>query len=159
MAVFVIAAAFSPRSPSSGRSPPLLPDIAGEIVGEIGDADLGTGAGDTDGAHKQAHAGFLLREDVLDESPDFGAPAIGARSSLAHRTALWLLVVDVGEVAVLLQPRLVLLRAIGGVGPHCRAGVILVQHIAELRPSQAEALVTVQPRIKPCRRSIEAWFL
>jgi hypothetical protein len=28
------------------------------------------GAGDADRADKQAHAGFLLREDVLDESAD-----------------------------------------------------------------------------------------
>lgn len=28
------------------------------------------GAGDSDRADKQAHAGFLLREDVLDESAD-----------------------------------------------------------------------------------------
>src|SRR5690606_41960752 len=61
---------FLPLSPSGGRNSPLVPDIAGEIVGKIGHADLGAGAGDTDRAHEQAHAGFLLREDVFDEGPD-----------------------------------------------------------------------------------------
>ena len=42
--------------------------------------------------------------------------------------------VDVGDVAVLLQPLLVRLRAVGGVGPHRRAGVAAIEHVAELRP-------------------------
>lgn len=57
-------------SASCGRSSPLMPDIAGEVVGQVGHADLRPGPSDSDRAHEQAHAGFLLRKDVLDESAD-----------------------------------------------------------------------------------------
>ena len=73
----------------------LVPDEAGEIVGEIGHADLGPGPCDADHVHEQAHAGFLVGKDVLDEGADLRAAAVGARHRLAHRPALWLLLVDV----------------------------------------------------------------
>jgi hypothetical protein len=53
-----------------------VPDEAGEIVGEIGHADLGPGAGDTDRADEQAHPEFLLRKDMLDERTDFRSAAL-----------------------------------------------------------------------------------
>ena len=43
-----------------------MPDEAGEVVGEVGHADLRPGPRDANGADEQAHPGFLLREDVLD---------------------------------------------------------------------------------------------
>lgn len=86
-----------------------MPDIAAHIVGKVRHADFGSSSGDANRAHEQAHARFLLREDVLDEGSDLGAAAIGARRRFAHRPPHWLLVMDVGEVAILLQPRLVLL--------------------------------------------------
>jgi len=61
---------FGRLCPSCGRSSPLVPDEAGEVVGEVGHADLGPSAADADRAHEQAHARLLRREDMLDESAD-----------------------------------------------------------------------------------------
>ena len=47
-----------------------VPGIAGEIVGEIGLADRGSCAGETDGADQNANAEFLPRENVLDRGAD-----------------------------------------------------------------------------------------
>lgn len=130
---FGVASAVSPPSPLCGRSSPLVPDEAGKIVGKVGHADLRPGAGDADGAHEQAHPGFLLREDVFDEGAGFRSPPIGPRRRLAHRPTLRFLLMDVTDVAVLLQPLLVLFRAIGRVGPDSRTGVGAVEDIAKLR--------------------------
>ena len=54
----------APLSASCGRSSPLVPDEAGEVVGEVDHPDLGACACDADRAHEEAHAGFLLREDI-----------------------------------------------------------------------------------------------
>ena len=70
VADFGIAAAFSAARSSCRRSSPLVPNESGEIVGEVGHTDLGSGAGDADCADKQTHPGFLLCEDVLDEGAD-----------------------------------------------------------------------------------------
>lgn len=35
-----------------------LPEIVGEVVGEIGHADLRPGAGEPDGPHEEVHAGI-----------------------------------------------------------------------------------------------------
>jgi len=61
---------FTPALASCGRSSPLVPDETGEVVGEIGHADLGPGPCDADRTHEQVHAGFLLRENMLDEGTD-----------------------------------------------------------------------------------------
>lgn len=78
-------------------------------MGKVRHADHGPSSSDAHRAHEQAHARFLLREDVLDEGSGFRAAVIGARRRLVHRQPLWLLVMDVGEVAIHFQPRLVLL--------------------------------------------------
>ena len=71
VADFGIAAAFSAaRSVMQTQFAPGRPNEAGEIVGEVGHTDLGSGAGDADCADKQTHPGFLLCEDVLDEGAD-----------------------------------------------------------------------------------------
>ena len=67
-----------PPSPSCGRSSPLMPDEAGEVVGKVGHANLGSGPRHSDRAHEQAHPRFLLREDMLDEGAYLRAAAIGA---------------------------------------------------------------------------------
>ena len=72
-----------PPLPSCGRRSPLVPDKTGEVVGEIGHADLRPGTGDADRAHEQPHPRFLLREDMLDEGADLRAPAAGPRCRLA----------------------------------------------------------------------------
>jgi len=87
----------------------VVPDEACEVVGEVGHADLGPGPRYSDGTHEHAHAGFLLREDMLDAGADPGASTVGARRRLAYRPALRLLLMNVGDVTVLLQPLFILL--------------------------------------------------
>ena len=77
-----------------------MPDIAGQIVGEIDHADLGASSCDADGADEQAHARFLMGEDMLDGSANLRTSAVGPRHRLAHRAALRLLVMDVRDIAV-----------------------------------------------------------
>ena len=52
------------------RRPFLVPDVSGDVVGEIGHADFHSRSGDADGSHEQAHPGFLVSEDVLDAGSD-----------------------------------------------------------------------------------------
>lgn len=55
------------------------------------------------------------------------------RRRFAHLPTLRFLLVDVKDLAVLLQPLLVLLQAIGRVGPDSRTGVGAVEDIAKRR--------------------------
>ena len=57
VADFGIAAAFSAARSSCRRSSPLAPNETGEIVGEVGHTDLGSGAGDADGAGRTDPSG------------------------------------------------------------------------------------------------------
>src|SRR6185436_9224644 len=81
-------AVFSPALPSvfpsSGQTPPLVPDEACEIVGEIGHADLERRPGHADGPDEHAHAPFLMGEDMLDAGTDFGARRVGLGVHLAQ---------------------------------------------------------------------------
>ena len=52
---------------------------SGEVVGEVGQADLGFGANHTDGADDQAKSALLSGEDVFDTSAHAGARGITAR--------------------------------------------------------------------------------
>jgi len=81
-----------------------VPDVAAEVVGEIDHADLHLGSPNADGAHEQPDPRLLMREDMLDERTDLRAASVGARGPIAHRPALRLLVVDVGDVAALVEP-------------------------------------------------------
>lgn len=65
------------------------------------------GAGDANGADEELHLCLLTGEDVLDECAGFRSPAIGPQRRIADR----LLLANVGDVAVPLQPLFVLLRA------------------------------------------------
>ena len=85
-----------------------MPDVSREVVGEIGQADLGGGADEADRAHEQPHRPFLSREDMLDRRADLGAPAVGPCHPLAHRPTFQSLAVDVGDIAVACEPGLVL---------------------------------------------------
>jgi len=51
---------------SRRRGSSLKPGQAGEIVDEIGHADLGSGTDHADGPHDQPEAAFLGGEDMLD---------------------------------------------------------------------------------------------
>jgi hypothetical protein len=52
----------SPR----GRSTPLKPGEALEVISKVGHADLDAGAGNADGPHHEAHAMLLPGKDVFD---------------------------------------------------------------------------------------------
>src|SRR5690349_1144803 len=85
-------------------------DLSGEpkrslhVVDDIGQADLGSGAGNADGADKQAHRPFLAGEDMLDRGAHLGLSIVGAGDAPRHRLALRLLAMDlraqetVGEI-------------------------------------------------------------
>lgn len=60
-----------------GRTSPLEPDEALEVIGKVGHADLDPGPGDADGADEQPHAVLLASEHVLDRRADSGALRIG----------------------------------------------------------------------------------
>lgn len=49
-----------------------------EVVGDIGETDLGLGPLDADGADEQAHPVFLGGEDMLDGRANLGTRGIGA---------------------------------------------------------------------------------
>lgn len=55
---------------SSGRSSPLKPGRALEVIGKIGHADLDGGAGDADGSDDKAYPVLLPGEHMLDLSAD-----------------------------------------------------------------------------------------
>lgn len=57
----------------SGRSSDAEPGKAGEVIGEIGHADLHLCSRQADGAHEQRHAVLLRGKDVLDAGADPGA--------------------------------------------------------------------------------------
>src|SRR5260370_8119894 len=66
-----------------GRGLPVEPGQPGEIIGEIGQANLGAGADHADCADDQAKPAFLCSKDVLDTGshPSAGgvAPGRGGR--------------------------------------------------------------------------------
>ena len=64
-----------------------MEDQAVQIVGQIGQRDLGLGALDTDGADEQAHLVFLLSEQMLDAGTNLGFDPVGLRGPLGHEPA------------------------------------------------------------------------
>ena len=121
-------------SPSCGRTLPCKPDEALHVVDEIGQADLGGGAGDADGADKQSHRPLHSGKRMFDKGADLGAFAIGFGSPLRHRPAPGLLGVYVRDETVFGEPGLVLLRAIGAIRPYARGAIALAQQLRQLRP-------------------------
>lgn len=98
---------------------------------QIGECDLGLGAGEADSADVQAHFRLLVREHVLDAGPDLGFGGVAAPDILRHRTALGLPAMDAADPALCLQPTFVALAAVGGIGPDVRGGVVARHHIAQ----------------------------
>src|SRR5580658_7134648 len=80
------------------------PEHSLHVVKDVGQADLGSGAGNADGADKQAHRPLLSGEDVLDRGAHLGLSIVGAGDAPRHWLALRLLAVDlrtqetVGEI-------------------------------------------------------------
>lgn len=63
MVVAVIFAGF----PLCWRTSPLMPDIAGEIVGNVGHTGLHRCPFDANGANEEPHLRFLADEDMLEK--------------------------------------------------------------------------------------------
>lgn len=103
-----------------------------EVTGEVGNADLGPGSGDTDGADKQPHAVLLSGEHVLDRRADSVALGIGTGDVLGQRPKRHAPLVDVGLEHAPLDERLVFLRSTGRVGPYARTSVLLADQFLQL---------------------------
>ena len=61
---------FRRASPSSRRSSAFVPQVPGEVVGQVGHADPGSRPGQTYCADEQAHSMLLVGEDMLDNGAD-----------------------------------------------------------------------------------------
>lgn len=110
------------------------------VEGQVGERDLGLGAGNADGADEQAHFRLLVREHVLDPRPDPGLGSVAAADVLRHRPALGLPAVDTTDPTLGLQPALVALAAVGGIGPDIRGGVVARHHVAQHTPVVARTI-------------------
>ena len=120
------------RVASRWRGSSLKPGQAGEVVDEIGHADLGAGADHADGAHDQPEAAFLGGEDMLDPRAHPGAGGIAAGDVRRHLASSGLLALELRLEAAALEQGQVRRRAIGGIGPHIAGGVVAIEHRAEL---------------------------
>jgi len=79
----------------------------------IGNADLGFGPGDANGAHEEAHSHLLLREDMLDARADLRFRVVGVPRRLRHGSALGLLAMYLADEAVLVEEGLFGRGAVG----------------------------------------------
>ncbi|GAA4257480.1 hypothetical protein GCM10022293_52380 [Azospirillum formosense] len=70
-----------------GAVPPLKPDQASDIAGEVGDANLHRRATKADGADDQPHARLLVREHMLDGRARRRAGMVGTLVGLAVPSA------------------------------------------------------------------------
>lgn len=158
-------AGLSPTSASCRLRFPGQPDIAKHIVGDIGHADLHLGPADPNGADEELHLVLLPGEDMLDGGAHFRAAAIGPRHRFRHGFALRLPLMDVRLQAIVLQPCLIGLRAIGAVGPDRRCRIVRGHDVPELgavmgartrhRPSSDEAVRPVDAGMVLRRKPIK----
>lgn len=122
---FLISGAAIPSPPvAHGRS-------GGACCGRGWRGCLGFGALDADGANEQPHLVFLPGENMLDAGPDLRFGGVDFYYPLGRRLASGLPAVDAAYPAPSLEPRLVGLAAIGGIGPDVRGGAIRGLHIPE----------------------------
>lgn len=105
------------RAQLSHHRPPFVEDQAVHVVGQIGQRDLGLSALDADGADKQPHLVLLVGEDVLDTGANLRFGRVRLRGPFGHRLASGLLAMDAADPALPLEPPLVGLAAMGGIGP------------------------------------------
>jgi len=129
-------AVFSPALPSvfpsSGQTPPFVPDEAFEVVSEIGHADLELGPGHADGSDEHAHAPLLMGEDMLDAGADSRSSGVGLGLHLAQRLAGIAPVMDLRVEATLGHVGFVLPRTVCGIRPYPRCRVVLAHQVPEL---------------------------
>lgn len=114
---------------------------------------------DADGADEQAHLVFLPGEDVLDAGADFRFGGVGLGGPLGHRSAPRLPAMDTADPALPLEPCLVSLAAIGGIGPDIRRGVVAGDDIAEHSPVEPGAIGDLAFADEAKVRQIEILFL
>ena len=117
---------------SGGRGPSLKPSQSGEVVGEIGECDLGGCSGQTDGPDDQMEAALLGGEDVLDPCADPGAGRIAAADMGRHRLAARLGALELGLVPAAVEEAQIGLGAICRIGPHAARQVVDVKQASEL---------------------------
>jgi hypothetical protein len=120
------------RVASSGCSSPIEPGQAGEVVGEVCEADPDAGAHHADGAHDEPQPAFLGGEDVLDPRAHSGPGGVAADEVRRHRRAAGLFALELRRQPAAVEPGQVGRRAVGGVGPDITGGVVAVEHRAEL---------------------------
>ena len=140
---------------SSGDTAPKLNEPP-EVVGKVGHPDLRARPGETDRADDQPHGLLLYREHMLDRSPVARAPGIAAADVCREWSARPAAAVDVADESVPLKERLVLLRAIGGVGPDAGAGVRGVEQASAQQPAVVPAGVGDVPAADQSIPSVDA---
>ncbi len=82
---------------------------------------------------------------MLDRRKVSGARGIAAANVVRHRLSRWLSAMDMADKALCFHEGLVLLRAVGAVGPHTRTSICLV----EKTPAQEPAVVATGIRNVP----------
>lgn len=127
-------------TPLSFCCPCLVEDQAVHVKRQVGKRGLGFGAGQVDGADKQAHDRFLMREHMLDAGANLGFGGVAASDIPRHRPTLGLPTVDTADPALGPQPTLVALAAIGRIGPDVRGGVVARYHVAQHAPVEPRAI-------------------
>lgn len=128
----VVPLPLSGRSASCGGTPALVEHVAEHVVGDIGHADLHFCPANPNRADEEFHLALLPGEDMFDGGAYFRAVAIGRRHCFRHGLALRLPLMDVRLQAIVLQPFLIGLRAIGTVGPDRRCRIVLGDDVPEL---------------------------
>jgi hypothetical protein len=73
---------------------------ADEVVGEVGEPDLGPGPGDPDGPDDEPQSPLLGGEDVLDGSPHLAEFDVAAGHVPRHRPATRFLVLQLADTTV-----------------------------------------------------------
>jgi hypothetical protein len=91
-----------------------------EIVSNIGQDEFRLGARDADRPDEETEAVLLMGEDMLDRRADRGLGSICPRYVLRHRLACGLAAMDPADQPFRGQPCVILLRAIGAIGPDIR---------------------------------------
>ena len=145
------------RSSSYGGALCFVEDVSEHVVGDVGHAYFHLGPSNPDGPDEELHLVLLPGKDMLDRGPDLGSSPVCPRHRFRHGFALRLSLVNVRLQAVVLQPFLIGLRAIGTVGPDGRGGIVLGHDVPELsavmgarrrhRPSPDEAMRPVDPGV------------
>ena len=133
------------RDATSGGDAAQELDESAEVVGEVGHPDAGVRPGQPDRANRQSHGLLLDREDVLDRRPVARAPGIATTDVRRQRASGRAAAVDVADEAVALQPGLVPLRAVGGIGPHAGPGVCRIEEAFAQEPAVVAAGVGIVP--------------